>query len=642
MYMNGIYKFVLQKQYPRLENIDADEELLKNALSDIKFMTLYKKSIKTFIKHLDEMGIDDEIKKEHINAILKTYKKSGDKYISFVKENAHEDWVINNPQIICDENFDELYKFIGSDIFKDNIANVINEGHSKRLLEFLTVQYKYFSASNIRPELFDDKIWNMIKSDKKLGDTPIITLLLEKLGGNIDKVIKVLNSKYLDGMEYMYNTVAGIEDKRQKMFHDLNQGEALFFRVLEDERCHKIFDMNFINSIDKETLKTFYLSYFRKDSFLIASKIVEKGNYKLVEDLINYSLSNGSNYFQFIKEEDMTKSFIETSACEDKKSELLRKYFEIETVEVAYIQLFVNSINRIELPADFKEKYSSIINMLNLIYSGDDNKLIELSKKLDEKNKKKYLELIYNCEKEGNQLLKINFSKEILQRSEEMLKDTKHSPIKTKSGKKIEVYEFDGQPFTMLIHAIVNNKDSSNNEISKKLLENPELWNSVDAGNNHISTSIITNEYMINYGFKNSKALILGFKKIPPKSVKITAPSDTGVLRSSKRDSVLDMRDLTGMASVNTIATIDEIMKATKEEKSPNEIMWNEMVISRYDNEKNTRLQPDYIVCMDEVNEISKKAAEVFGVPIYLIHTKKYEKNQEVENIEEENNGRSL
>lgn len=52
--------------------------------------------------------------------------------------------------------------------------------------------------------------------------------------------------------------------------------------------------------------------------------------------------------------------------------------------------------------------------------------------------------------------------------------------------------------------------------------------------------------------------------------------------------------------------------------------MWNEIGLSRINEDNGEKLQPNYIVCMNHISESSKKAAEYFNIPIYLIQRKEY------------------
>ena len=87
----------------------------------------------------------------------------------------------------------------------------------------------------------------------------------------------------------------------------------------------------------------------------------------------------------------------------------------------------------------------------------------------------------------------------------------------------------------------------------------------------------------------------------------------------------------------NTVATIDEIMQISKSGEK-HEQTYNEIVIKRNFGEE--KLKPSYIVCMDRINDASKKAAEALNIPIYLINLRYYENlnksdTQELENAYE-------
>ena len=70
---------------------------------------------------------------------------------------------------------------------------------------------------------------------------------------------------------------------------------------------------------------------------------------------------------------------------------------------------------------------------------------------------------------------------------------------------------------------------------------------------------------------------------------------------------------------------------------------WNEIGISRSNEQTGKKLQPDYIVCMDHVSENSKRAAEYFGIPIFLIDRRYYKQlsdiseNNLTDQVQEEN-----
>lgn len=625
--MNLINRIKLQTQYSDLKKLGVDSELLEKAISDKHFAKLYKKEIKQFIKYLQtysykeyingalvEKSLDNEIICNHINSILRTYSGNNSiKYISFVKEQFLEKYEINNVHILNDNNFEKIFNIIGHDIFTDNIANVIDGGYSERLLQFIE-QNPSINISKIKLNLFSDKVWSIISSNSKIGDTSIIDLFVNRL----DVMVDIIEAGYFDGLKLTYEN---IPESHNFIIHQLG------YRVKGSLSLEQ-FDTNFIEKIGTELLSKLYHRhcFSDKDEFSKIFQIYRSGNHELIQDIVNYDAYDFS--FKNISDEDVTRDLLNTNINGYNKNEvLLNKYFGIERSDNYYIKLFLLSINKANLTDEFKEKYGTIIDLLNIIYNANYEEVLAISQQLNKEKREEYIELIWKCEQDGNELIKKQFSRDLLQKNDEMLSKTNHRVLKTNSGYDIDVYEFTGQPFTMLVHAITNNNMSTNNKYVSQIISNPEMWNSINDGNNHISTSLISNEYMVTYGIPNNEDTVMfGFNNIPPRSLKFTSVGDAGINRNAKTNINYNMRNRLFVANINTVASIDELMRKTVDtnSKKQNSRMWNEVGLSRVNEDTGEKIQPNYIVCMDYISENSKKAAEFFKIPIYLIQRKYY------------------
>ena len=71
------------------------------------------------------------------------------------------------------------------------------------------------------------------------------------------------------------------------------------------------------------------------------------------------------------------------------------------------------------------------------------------------------------------------------------------------------MYELEGQPIMMLVHAIVDNRMSIHNSFVNEIVANPEKWNEIEGGNQHISTSLISDKYMVTYGIPNNNDTVM-------------------------------------------------------------------------------------------------------------------------------------
>lgn len=189
----------------------------------------------------------------------------------------------------------------------------------------------------------------------------------------------------------------------------------------------------------------------------------------------------------------------------------------------------------------------------------------------------------------------------------------------------IDIYS--PKEFNMLVHVVsaygdFKLIDKENPEKSAK-----EFWRNVDDKKNHIlCTSYIGNSnlcYAKPSKQDKSKAepkVIFGFSNFSKNSVLMAAPYDIG-------------SDTTAMKSnrsyhSSSFRTAKNMIKNTR---------WhhNEVCVERrLENQKDVNIEPDYIVCFDEISEESKKVAKDFGIPIVLLDTNEIAKN-ESEKLEE-------
>jgi len=613
--MNALDKLKIYVFYPELKDLNLDENFLQNVLSNKTFHSQYKKNLKQFILSLKEVGLDEDLMKYHVvAALLLSQDNASFNYVSFINDNGYQQRIIKNPIVLKDPEFEKLYSLIGFDIFKDNIAEIIQKGYGQKLYEFLS---KYRSivvgVNNLIPELFDEKVWNIIKDNPTIGSTTV----LELFDSRFDTLINIINNGLYEGLKYTYEAIPESHNFIEVQLGYRKEG------ILSSEQ----FSIDFIQKIGVETLKKLYKRHIFSDSkeFSKLFEIVKCDNYELIQDIVRYDTYDFS--FAKITSADMSKKLIETNINYFNKRELfLNKYLGISRFDVRYIKLFLNAINRCSnIPEEFNNKYSTILSLLNQVMQATDEEIIEISKSMNSDNRNDYKKLIDACEIEGNDILKQQFVEDLKVKNQQIISSGKHSII-TNNEKSVDVYELEGQPFTMLVHAIVDNRMSIHNSFVNEIVTNPEKWNEIEGGNQHISTSLISDKYMVTYGIPNNNDTVMfGFNSLPWQAVKFTDVMDVGIDRKASTNINYNMRNRVFEASINTVATVDDVMEQTIKEninKPPASRMWNEIGLSREN--LGVKLRPNYIVCMDYVSPNSIKAAEYYGIPIYLIHRKYY------------------
>ena len=531
-------------------------------------------------------------------------KNSADKYISFIKKVIKKDGFgyiedkLINYEVFSDPNFDKLYSKFGKNIFKENIAECIKKGYSDRLLE---LENNHDPVLNqIKPELFSDKVWNVIVENPSIGSTTFLDLF--RLA--YDKIPDLINEGLFEGMKYTYENIPESHNFFKTLYHE--------------NRPIKQFSMEFINGVENDTLKTLYeTDSFGENENLKIFEIADSGNYELIKDIVNYNKYNPN--FSFVSSDDIKKSIfeIDTKAVGiDKKELFLTKYFEADPY---YIKLFIDSINKAnELPDEFVKKYGNLLDLINRVNESSNEEIINISKTFDLNKKDEYKKLLEDCERDGNEVLQKIFVKELKVKNDQIINSTEHKKIATKNGDFVDVYELTGQPFTMLIHNITNNNLSIHDKYVDQILSNPKEWNNIEDGNNYISTSLISDKLMNIYAGKSR--LMFGFYNLPSHSIKVTDTQDFGTNREAPNNADFGIRNrLVRRPQINTIATIDDLINKTKGQYN-----YNEVVITRADALTGEKFKPDYIVCFDNVNNDSIKASLEFSVPIYLIKSNCY------------------
>ncbi len=173
-------------------------------------------------------------------------------------------------------------------------------------------------------------------------------------------------------------------------------------------------------------------------------------------------------------------------------------------------------------------------------------------------------------------------------------------PVEVDDGT-IDGYEFVGSNFKMLVSVIGAVGQSLGNQP-----KNIDLKRWANESRDYISTSLISNKKM---NLFNKSGLIFGFNNLNDGDFLSAAPADQGVLG-----------DIGKMGQYkDQVMSPDELLESTGTMDSLTP--WNEVKI-------NSKTKPDSIIVFgdsrDAISDEAKKAAEFFGIPIYLIRTDIY------------------
>lgn len=180
---------------------------------------------------------------------------------------------------------------------------------------------------------------------------------------------------------------------------------------------------------------------------------------------------------------------------------------------------------------------------------------------------------------------------------------------------KIQVVELEGIDFKLLIHKI-HNYDPKFASLAMKIINDPSLWNKLE-GASTLSTSMVSDIHMSCVGHGSPSAVYYGFNDISNSSLLLMGRNDIYAEHGGRK--------LEPTAHRNEFMIPDILQLVSTS--------YNEVTLDRKSSdhlEFDRRIQPTCIICFDGIiNDASKRAAQYFDIPIYMIHRQKYrERNQ--------------
>ena len=183
------------------------------------------------------------------------------------------------------------------------------------------------------------------------------------------------------------------------------------------------------------------------------------------------------------------------------------------------------------------------------------------------------------------------------------------------SDDSIDIVKFEGIPFNLLIYSqpIKYEKYCTYNMLVK---ENPAMWNKIT--DKVILTNMISDSHMGCVDHCDKSAVYYGFNEISENSLMIMSRRDVVIENNS-----VDFEPYSSLSEYMIPSIFQNVSS------SYNTIGLN--INSSDSSEYNHRIQPNFIVCFDDnISYESKKAAQYFNIPIYIIYRDKYNnKNKE-------------
>ena len=180
------------------------------------------------------------------------------------------------------------------------------------------------------------------------------------------------------------------------------------------------------------------------------------------------------------------------------------------------------------------------------------------------------------------------------------LKEANNFVLEEKDG--VQIIDFKGQDFKMLIHG-VDAYNSGSGRFEKR-----------EVGKSYICTTLISQKNMMRADAK----CYYGFDEI----------GDNALIFEGTKD-IFSRADTYNSLEVKAARNLDfnkaENLIDKTEEKTYNEVtLWREYLDQ---NDKMKDIEPNYVVCFNEITQADREEAKRLGIPIVLIEEKEYEKN---------------
>lgn len=555
---------------------------------------LQRKSINKFKREKKYKNICDSIKKENDIYIVFKYEQiidvmSPEEILYWGENNS----LLDNLELINQYGVEE-YKKLSFDE-KKKLKKVFNDEDFKKIIESKKNFLRRYSSPNEFSKIAKmfiinkEKLLKYVKYEKKYRMFNVDDVKLYHCTEHIEEIFE---NNLIDILEKINYRKAEIKTQDIELLKSLN---------IKELTAKDIEKLSWYMNIDRIFYaKNMYEVYHYKEkaSELIEKNIKKCGNKieakKTLKDLLILMMENP----QYKKLENLEKEVKDYK----KKVAFFDNIYEFKNIDKVNI-------------------------LLESFYDNDIDKAIEIYQKLKEQF-------------QGIDIMKFasEIKEEIEEKSREDLsknlnKDKKSTETYLEDD--IKVYKYQGENFNILIHNALagvggigyyfqyrtNKKSSINN---KQIIKG---WNSAfdgkvpkytlnDKTNKEIQeilknrrtdilcTSYINQDFLGHASSRGADELNFGYNNIEKDEIKIMGTRDLSTIMSGKND-----EDTINTLYDTNFLPAKQMIKETDED-------YNEVVIKRK--------KPDYIVCFDKINDISKEAAKFYKIPIKLIHTDKY------------------
>lgn len=507
------------------------------------------------------------------------------------------------------EEYNKIFDFTPQIRYSDLLRRNINHVNFRNMIS---------CVAYLGSDVVYEKITKLYESNSNVSQKINPELLDEEIIGILNENILDFWSRYGNGSSDFYKIIE--DELKTKLFIKISENlQKLKAYSEEDELCVAQF-LKYIDIRNIEEIENLPEEKIIEYTAIATSKTLKNK----FDEYLNYKRkannSENCSFTEFIKKETLNELNSKILTRKQALDALGTRFFGISYEEMKkYVREYSHDLNLMlekynskqELTEEEKnELYSLNIlrNIKEILAIKDKKAIVETYLDLDRLEEFKDIDLSLPIVLDEN--LRRCFAKDY--------KESLYNFNETDKKETIDgVNIYSPKEFNLLVHVVsaFGEFNLIDNEKSAK-----EIWNTTNRKENHIiCTSYISNSNLcLKRPMENEKNkeknIIFGFKNFNKNSVLMGAPYDIG---SATEDSSSDKS-----AFLSSFRMAKNMPKQTK-------WLHNEICLERriIDNKRNN-IEPDYIVCIDEVDEDSLKVAKDFNIPIVLMETKEIAKEE--------------
>lgn len=551
---------------------------------------MFDKLYSYLFKRKINSAFNDEAKMLIVNnkQLRKTYERYSNDINSIISTFGNNDIIINNIFLALKNNkMSELNSLfnnsLATTIVQQNILSVeelfflLNyndklSSHDIKNYKILATfdkeslnNYFNFSMPNVKkenlpPQIFKQENYNNLISNSNFDLFDYINKLTLKYSNSkimIDKIASLLEN-------------GGINNFCKYISINKNIDFNCDFRIFEDYYFNKIGIDNLLelDLSNKKELESIMTTIELNKLDLLDDYLLCKKSKIMVNDLDE----NKNQIFDLITENSYKKIF------------LFSKLFGVNKVSPVMNQIINGYISLNQLNSELITKYEPLINFVTIINKCTDDKNFERINNIINQKSLDYSSYFYQMEEDLNRN-----NAQLIVNSISNVKMFENQLLGNHIEDGINIIDFSGQPFSMLIHAVYHRSEKSIEETIAKRFEK---------FNGSISSSLISDQYI--HFYQTNQLVFLGYNSLNPNQIASAKPKDSGTINKYQKE--------------NTTINLPQQIY------NENGSSYNEAVVNTQDGMQT----PNYILCFNDIDELSKKTAKKYNLPIYLIHTHCY------------------